>query len=52
MYLSSFPFPARLLYNLCEEENQGAIAINLLPLLAKEIQNKGEQQSQTNKAHK
>ncbi|GAA6215791.1 Fanconi anemia group D2 protein [Lates japonicus] len=48
----SFPFPARVMYNLDEEESQGGIAINLLPLLAKDIQNKGEQQSQTKKAHK
>lgn len=51
VYLSSFPFPARVVYNLDEEESQGGIAINLLPLLAKEVQNKGEQQGQT-KAHK
>uniref|UniRef100_A0A4W6F5S0 FA complementation group D2 n=1 Tax=Lates calcarifer TaxID=8187 RepID=A0A4W6F5S0_LATCA len=40
----SFPFPARVMYNLDEEESQGGIAINLLPLLAKDIQSKGEQQ--------
>uniref|UniRef100_A0A4W6F9C3 FA complementation group D2 n=1 Tax=Lates calcarifer TaxID=8187 RepID=A0A4W6F9C3_LATCA len=28
----SFPFPARVMYNLDEEESQGGIAINLLPL--------------------
>ncbi|CAK6955571.1 Fanconi anemia group D2 protein isoform X2 [Scomber scombrus] len=48
----SFPFPVRVMYNLDEEESQGAIAINLMPLLAKDLQNKGEQQSQTKKAHK
>ncbi|XP_070814866.1 Fanconi anemia group D2 protein [Chaetodon trifascialis] len=48
----SFPFPARVMYNLDEEESQGGIAIDLLPLLAKDIQNKGEQQHQTEKAHK
>ncbi|KAI3370125.1 hypothetical protein L3Q82_024917 [Scortum barcoo] len=48
----SFPFPARVMYNLDEEESEGGIAINLLPLLAKDIQNKGEQQSQSKKAHK
>ncbi|XP_039972214.1 Fanconi anemia group D2 protein [Xiphias gladius] len=48
----SFPFPARVMYNLDEEESQGGIAINLLPLLAKDLKNKGEQQSQTKKAHK
>lgn len=52
VYLSSFPFPARVMYNLDEEESQGGIAINLLPLLAKDLQSKGEQQSQTKKAHK
>ncbi|XP_036008013.1 Fanconi anemia group D2 protein [Fundulus heteroclitus] len=45
----SFPLPAHVMYNLDEEESQGSIAINLLPLLAKEAQNKGEQQSQTGK---
>uniref|UniRef100_A0A8C4HMF3 FA complementation group D2 n=1 Tax=Dicentrarchus labrax TaxID=13489 RepID=A0A8C4HMF3_DICLA len=39
----SFPFPANVMYNLDEEESQGGIAINLLPLLANDIQNKGEQ---------
>uniref|UniRef100_A0A7N6BN79 FA complementation group D2 n=1 Tax=Anabas testudineus TaxID=64144 RepID=A0A7N6BN79_ANATE len=33
----SFPFPARVMYNLDEEESQGGIAINLLPLLAQEM---------------
>lgn len=37
------------MYNLEEDESQGGIAINLLPLLAKETQNKGEQQSQIGK---
>ena len=52
MYFSSFPFPAHVMYNLDEDESQGGIAINLLPLLAKDIQNKGEQHSQTKKANK
>uniref|UniRef100_A0A8D3CL66 FA complementation group D2 n=1 Tax=Scophthalmus maximus TaxID=52904 RepID=A0A8D3CL66_SCOMX len=39
----SIPFPARVMYNLEEEDTQDGIAINLLPLLAKDIQNKGEQ---------
>lgn len=52
VYLSSFPFPPRVMYNLDEEESQGGIAINLLPLLAKEVQNKAEQHGQTTKAHK
>uniref|UniRef100_A0A3Q2QE73 FA complementation group D2 n=1 Tax=Fundulus heteroclitus TaxID=8078 RepID=A0A3Q2QE73_FUNHE len=41
----SFPLPAHVMYNLDEEESQGSIAINLLPLLAKEAQNKGERVS-------
>ncbi|XP_037535796.1 Fanconi anemia group D2 protein [Nematolebias whitei] len=48
----SFPLPAHVMYNLDEEESQGCIAINLLPLLAKETQNKGEQQTQTSKSPK
>ncbi|XP_022601376.1 Fanconi anemia group D2 protein isoform X2 [Seriola dumerili] len=48
----AFPFPARMMYNLDEDESQGGIAINLVPLLAKDIQNKGEQPSQAKKAHK
>uniref|UniRef100_A0A3P9BVI0 FA complementation group D2 n=1 Tax=Maylandia zebra TaxID=106582 RepID=A0A3P9BVI0_9CICH len=38
----SFPFPARAMYKLYEDEEQGGIAINLMPLLAKDIQNKGD----------
>uniref|UniRef100_A0A3Q0SZZ9 FA complementation group D2 n=1 Tax=Amphilophus citrinellus TaxID=61819 RepID=A0A3Q0SZZ9_AMPCI len=38
----SFPFPASVAYKLYEDEDQGGIAINLLPLLAKDLQNKGE----------
>ncbi|XP_076003565.1 Fanconi anemia group D2 protein [Genypterus blacodes] len=48
----SFPFPAHVMYNLHEEENEEAIAINLLPLLARDVHNKAEQQSQTEKKHK
>ncbi|KAM4740758.1 Fanconi anemia group D2 protein [Anableps anableps] len=48
----SFPFPACAMYNIEEEESQGCIAINLLPLLAKETQNKGEQQFQIGKQKK
>ena len=40
------------MYNLEEEESQEGIAINLLPLLAKDIQNNREQQSQTKRANK
>lgn len=42
---SSFPFPASVMYNLDEDESQGGIAINLLPLLAEDFQHKGEQWS-------
>ncbi|KAJ8409352.1 hypothetical protein AAFF_G00235500 [Aldrovandia affinis] len=38
----SFPFPAVVMYNLDEEESQGGIAINLLPLLAEDARHKGE----------
>nr|XP_046239793.1 Fanconi anemia group D2 protein isoform X2 [Scatophagus argus] len=49
----TFPFPACMMYNLYEEEeDQRGIAVNLLPLLAKDIQSKGEQQSEATKAHK
>lgn len=40
------------MYKLYEDEEQGGIAINLMPLLAKDIQNKGDLQNQVNKAHK
>lgn len=49
---SNFPLPARLMYNLGDGENWGAIAVNLLPLLAKELQHRGEQQSQHSKAQR
>uniref|UniRef100_A0A3Q2XHS2 FA complementation group D2 n=1 Tax=Hippocampus comes TaxID=109280 RepID=A0A3Q2XHS2_HIPCM len=39
--ISSFPFPARVMYNLDEDESQGGIAINLMPLLAKDMQSRG-----------
>ncbi|KAJ8258595.1 hypothetical protein COCON_G00176070 [Conger conger] len=42
----SFPFPAKVMYNLDEEESQGGIAINLLPLLAEDVRLKGEPWSQ------
>ncbi|KAF7659435.1 hypothetical protein LDENG_00298030 [Lucifuga dentata] len=48
----SFPFPVHVMFSLDEEESQGGIAINLLPLLANDMQNKGEQRSQTDKANK
>lgn len=40
------------MYNLGDGENWGAIAVNLLPLLAKEVQHRGEQSSQSSKAHR
>ncbi|XP_054640735.1 Fanconi anemia group D2 protein isoform X2 [Dunckerocampus dactyliophorus] len=39
----SFPFPARVMYDLDEEESQGGIAVNLMPLLAKDVHCKAEQ---------
>uniref|UniRef100_A0A671UW42 FA complementation group D2 n=1 Tax=Sparus aurata TaxID=8175 RepID=A0A671UW42_SPAAU len=39
----SFPFPANVMYNL-EDQSKEGIAINLLPLLAEDIQNKEKQQ--------
>ncbi|XP_068172389.1 Fanconi anemia group D2 protein isoform X2 [Antennarius striatus] len=49
----SFPFPASVMYNLDEEESQGGIAINLLPLLAKDMQHKEQQSSnKSQKPHK
>ncbi|KAF5909350.1 Fanconi anemia group D2 protein, partial [Clarias magur] len=38
----SFPFTASALYNLDEDESQGGIAINLLPLMAKDLQYKAD----------
>uniref|UniRef100_A0A671UQC9 FA complementation group D2 n=1 Tax=Sparus aurata TaxID=8175 RepID=A0A671UQC9_SPAAU len=38
----SFPFPANVMYNL-EDQSKEGIAINLLPLLAEDIQNKEKQ---------
>ncbi len=34
--LSSFVFPATVMYNLDEDESQGGIAINLLPLMTQD----------------
>ncbi|XP_043096952.1 Fanconi anemia group D2 protein isoform X2 [Puntigrus tetrazona] len=36
----SFMFPASVMYNLDEDESQGGIAINLLPLMAQDQQHK------------
>lgn len=38
--LSSFLFPASVMYNLDEDESQGGIAINLLPLMTQDQQHK------------
>ncbi|XP_011472951.1 Fanconi anemia group D2 protein [Oryzias latipes] len=39
----SFLLPPRVMYNLDDDESQGGIAINLLPLLAKDTQSKGDE---------
>lgn len=39
---SSFPFTVSAMYNLDEDESQGGIAINLLPLVAKDLQHKAD----------
>lgn len=46
---SSFPFPPRVMYNLYDDSDE-VIAVNLLPLLANDIQSKGDQMSQTKTA--
>ncbi|KAB5584153.1 hypothetical protein PHYPO_G00104140 [Pangasianodon hypophthalmus] len=38
----SFPFTASAMYNLDEDESQGGIAINLLPLMAKDLLHKAD----------
>ncbi|MCJ8729542.1 hypothetical protein PDJAM_G00107680 [Pangasius djambal] len=38
----SFPFKASAMYNLDEDESQGGIAINLLPLMAKDLLHKAD----------
>ncbi|RVE73388.1 hypothetical protein OJAV_G00049030 [Oryzias javanicus] len=48
----SFLLPTRVMYNLDEDESQGGIAINLLPLLAKDAQSKGDELTQVNKTQK
>lgn len=40
------------MYSLEEQESQDHIAINMLPLLAKETQHKGELPSQPKKSHR
>ena len=49
---SSFLFPVKSLYNLDEEESQGAIAINLLPLVSQsELGRVGDGMSDQNKRY-
>ncbi|XP_031424301.1 Fanconi anemia group D2 protein [Clupea harengus] len=43
-----FPLPASVMYNLDEEESQGGIAVNLLPLLARDLSHKADKRSQVN----
>ncbi|KAM6980739.1 Fanconi anemia group D2 protein [Aplochiton taeniatus] len=45
----SFPLPACVSYNLDDDESQGGIAVNLLPVLTKDLQHKGEPWSRTEK---
>ncbi len=40
--LSPFVFPASVIYNLDEDESQGGIAINLLPLMTHDQQHKSD----------
>ena len=48
LYCSGFPLPASVMYNLDEEESQGGIAVNLLPLLARDLSHKADKRSQVN----
>uniref|UniRef100_A0A8B9KPC9 FA complementation group D2 n=1 Tax=Astyanax mexicanus TaxID=7994 RepID=A0A8B9KPC9_ASTMX len=50
----SYPFPASVMYNLDEDESQGGIAINLLPLMAQDVPHSAEGRiapSQKNSRH-
>uniref|UniRef100_A0A8B9RFZ4 FA complementation group D2 n=1 Tax=Astyanax mexicanus TaxID=7994 RepID=A0A8B9RFZ4_ASTMX len=52
--LYSYPFPASVMYNLDEDESQGGIAINLLPLMAQDVPHSAEGRiapSQKNSRH-
>lgn len=40
VFLRQFMFPGSVLYNLDEDESEGGIAINLLPLMAQDQQHK------------
>ncbi|XP_077458420.1 Fanconi anemia group D2 protein isoform X3 [Stigmatopora argus] len=48
----AFPFAARFMYDLDEDESQGGIGINLMPLLAKDMYNRTEQHSRDKKDNK
>ncbi|XP_066554205.1 Fanconi anemia group D2 protein isoform X1 [Amia ocellicauda] len=48
----TYPLPAKIMYNLDEEESQGGIAVNLLPLLSEDFNHKGGQWSQTGEESK
>ncbi|XP_077386659.1 Fanconi anemia group D2 protein isoform X2 [Festucalex cinctus] len=48
----SFSFPARVMYDLDQDESQGGIAINLMPLLAKDVHSRAEQRSRDKKDNK
>ncbi|XP_076125182.1 Fanconi anemia group D2 protein [Alosa pseudoharengus] len=44
----AFPLPASVMYNLDEDESQGGIAVNLLPLVAQELSHRADKRSQVN----
>ncbi|KAL6457873.1 hypothetical protein MHYP_G00331030 [Metynnis hypsauchen] len=49
-----FPFPASVMYNLDEDESQGGIAINLLPLMSQDVPHRADNRvsaSQRNGRH-
>ncbi|XP_057701489.1 Fanconi anemia group D2 protein isoform X2 [Corythoichthys intestinalis] len=48
----AFPFPARVMYDLDEDESQGGIAINLMPMLANDMYNRAEQRSRDKRDNK
>ncbi|XP_061778669.1 Fanconi anemia group D2 protein isoform X3 [Nerophis ophidion] len=48
----SFSFPARVMYDLEEEETQAVIAVNLMPLLAKDVHSKAKQHNGDKKDNK
>nr|XP_057911757.1 Fanconi anemia group D2 protein [Doryrhamphus excisus] len=48
----SFPFPPRVMYDLDEEDSQGGIAVNLMPLLAQDVHCKAERRGCDKKDNK